>query len=500
MNITLKKTAACLAVLIMALSAFSSCSNNSVNQEYIKNVVSSADTSTEANKADKSNSPEIKVSKNSSATVINTANLFSDRDLLQTSDTSDAEKLTVSDDKTIDITDEGVYIISGSAKNCTIKVNADKNAKIQLVIDGAEIENDNFPTIYVVSCDKVFITTTDKGGSLAVNKEFTTDGDTNTDAVIFSKDDLVLNGTGTLTIYSAYGNGISTKDDLKITGGTYKMTTAKDSFEASDSISIYDGNFSIKTNKDGFHCENSEDDTLGQVYISNGSFEINAQSDGIQGTTYVQIDGGTFNITAQEGIEATYVQINGGNIIIEASDDGINASRKSSACDIVIEFNGGETTITMGQGDTDGVDSNGMIIVNGGTINVTAQLSSFDYESSAEFNGGTIIINGEEVDEIPQSMIGGPGGHGNFGGRPDGNFTPPDGFSKDNFTPPEGFSDSDFTPPDGFPDNFDTKSDTSEKFGERRDFEGNRGNFKGGQDGGFAEKNKSETGGFIEKT
>ena len=41
---------------------------------------------------------------------------------------------------------------------------------------------------------------------------------------------------------------------------------------------------------------------------------------------------------------------------------------------------------------------------------------------SAEYNGGTIIINGQQVSEIPQSMMGGGGfrggmpGDGNFGG------------------------------------------------------------------------------------
>ena len=80
----------------------------------------------------------------------------------------------------------------------------------------------------------------------------------------------------------------------------------------------------------------------------------------------------------------------------------------------------------MGDGDTDGIDANGNIIVNGGTIDVTAKMSSFDYDNTAEFNGGTIIVNGEEVDEIPQSMMGGPGGpggNGNFGGGfPGGGF------------------------------------------------------------------------------
>ena len=91
----------------------------------------------------------------------------------------------------------------------------------------------------------------------------------------------------------------------------------------------------------------------------------------------------------------------------------------------------------MGQGDTDAVDANGSIYVNGGTLNITAQMSSFDYDRTAEFNGGTIIINGSEVSEIPQSMMGSHGG--GFGGEgglnpPDGDFTPPEG----GFTPPEG--------------------------------------------------------------
>ncbi len=512
MNNTMKKTAAGLAVIIMALSSFAGCSDNGGSQEYQKRNISSTETVEEVTKSEKSSKSEKSVkaaSKGTSAAVINTSDIFSERDLSQTADTSEAKNITVSDGKTIDITDEGVYIISGSAKNCTLKINADENAKIQLVLDGAEIENDDFPAVYVVSADKVFITTTENGGSLAVNKEFTSDGETNTDAVIYSKEDIVLNGMGTLTVYSAYGNGISTKDDLRITGGTYRITSAKDAFEANDSISVCDGDFTVNTNKDAFHCENSDDDTLGQIYIAGGSFVINAKSDGIHGTTYVQIDGGTFSITSSEGIEASYVQINGGDITIDASDDGINASRKSSACDVVVEFNGGNTKITMGQGDTDGVDSNGKIIINGGTIDVTAQMSSFDYDSSAELNGGTVIVNGKEVDEIPQSMMGGPagmGGHGGFGGfsgMPDGDFTPPEGFTDDDFTPPTGF---------------DGESGATEKFGERGSFGGKadgnfnsdensgdqsgsrRGGFRGGQGGGFGEKDKSETGGFIERT
>ena len=342
--------------------------------------------------------------------------MFSTRDLTQTADLSSAKSVTVSDGKTIEITEEGVYVISGTAKDCTIKVNADSSSKIQLVLDGVTITNSSTPAIYVVSADKCFVTTTDSENTLTVTGTFTADGETNTDAVIFSKDDLVLNGSGTLNITST-DNGISGKDDIKITGGAYNITSTADAIEANDSIRICGGTFNITSSKDGLHSENDEDDTQGYIFISSGSFTINASGDAIQATTAVQIDGGTFNLTASEGIEGTYVQINDGSVYISASDDGINGSQKSRSYSTpVIEINGGEITIVMGPGDTDAVDVNGNVIVSGGTIDITGQ-SSFDYDGTAQYNGGTIIINGSQVNAIPQSMMGGGMGGGMFGGR-----------------------------------------------------------------------------------
>ena len=153
------------------------------------------------------------------------------------------------------------------------------------------------------------------------------------------------------------------------------------------------------------------------IYISGGTFTIDAEDDGIQGTTIVQIDGGTFGLSAGEAIEGTYVQINGGTIGIEASDDGINASNKSTAVSTLLEINGGELTINMAQGDTDALDSNGDLIINGGTVDITAQFA-FDFERSAELNGGTVTVNGEQVTSITNSMMGGGmmGGRGGMGG------------------------------------------------------------------------------------
>ncbi len=342
----------------------------------------------------------------------NTVDIFTERDLTLTPDLSAVQPVTLSDNSNVSVTEEGIYYLTGTAENFTVTVEADDNAKIQIVLENADIKNENFPVIYVKSADKCFITPLSEN-TLSVSGEFTADGDTNTDAVIYSKEDLVLNGTGTLTIDSPYGNGISAKDDFKAAGGTYNISCASDGIEVNDSISICGGEFNITSQKDAVHCENSDDNTLGSVFIENGTFNLNAASDGIQATTILRIDGGNFNISAAEGLEGTYIQINDGNIYIEAYDDGINAAYKSTAFDVMIEFNGGNTVIVMGAGDTDGIDANGSITVNGGTIDVTGN-SAFDCDGNAQYNGGTIIVNGTQVDSIPQSMMGGKRGGRNW--------------------------------------------------------------------------------------
>ena len=341
--------------------------------------------------------------------VLSAADLFTERDLTQNADLSGATYYTLASGQDITLTDEGVYVISGTATDVTIIVEAEDTDKVQIVLDGATITNSDAPAIYVKSADKVFITTQGEN-NLSTTGTFVADGETNLDAVIFSRDDIVLNGTGTLAISSS-ANGVSCKDDLKITGGTISIDCVEDALEANDSVRIADGDITITTPKDAIHAENDEDDTVGYVYICGGTLNIEAGDDGIHATTYVQVDGGTINLSAAEAIEGTIVQLNGGDVEVYATDDGINASYKSDSLGTpVLEINGGNLAISMAQGDTDALDSNGYLYINGGTVDINAQFA-FDFEYGAEMTGGTVYVNGEQVYEITESMMmGGPGG------------------------------------------------------------------------------------------
>lgn len=348
--------------------------------------------------------------------------LFTARDLAQTADLSEAKTLTVSDGETVTVTGSGVYVLHGSAENASVVVDAGDDDKVQLVLDGLSITNAHTPCILVENADKVFLTSAEGSeSSLTVSGKFTGDED----AAVYSRDDLVLNGLGAVTV-SSTGDGVRTSDDLKLTGGAWVVTASDTALKAHDSISVSDGVYTLTAGSDGLHAEDSDDDTTGSIAIEGGSFTIKVGDDGVHATTTVTVNGGSLDVTAAEGIEATQVVINGGSLRIQATDDGINAGRKSKSLSVKIEINGGEITIVMGAGDTDGIDSNGDLIITGGTVDVTAQ-SPFDYDGKCTHTGGAIIVNGARTDSITNQFGGGMGG-GMPGGRMGGAQGQPGGF------------------------------------------------------------------------
>ncbi len=304
------------------------------------------------------------------------------------------------------IRSSGTYLISGSFRESMIVVEAGEDDKVQLVFDGLNITNSSKPAVFVNSADKVFLTTRGDSSTLEVTGVYASHPDASLDAVIFSRSDLVINGTGSLTITSLKGNGITSKDDLKITGGVLAVHSELDGIEANDSIRIHNGGITVVSGKDGLHSENSDDPYLGYIYIRGGRLQLTAVDDGIQANSFLQIDGGRIDVErSSEGMEANLIQINDGAIDIYASDDGINAAVKGPMPAVAIAVNGGSVSVEVGPGDTDAFDANGDIYINGGRVNAVGR-STFDADRQALFNGGRVFVNGEEVSELPVSRWG----------------------------------------------------------------------------------------------
>ena len=349
------------------------------------------------------------------------------------------------DGSTITITEEGVYVVSGTLEDGQIIVDASDSDKVQIVLDGVHINCETNAAIYVREADKVFITLAkNSSNTLGGGNEYTQIDDNTVDGVIFSKSDLVCNGTGSLTIEADYKHGIVSKDDLVITGGTYKIAAADNGITAKDQIKILDGSFDIDAANSAVKAKNTDDTELGNIYIAGGIFTIEAEQDGFHATGSIVVDDGTITVNSgddgfhadldtvihggtilveksYEGLEGKRVVVNGGDITVNASDDGANAAGSgdddsnaaSSNDDSSAVVNSGDDSSISGTADGKEPPQMPPDTENGSDMQPS---QDFDPENAPsggnapqDFDPGNAPSDGD----APQKMQGGPGGGGN---------------------------------------------------------------------------------------
>lgn len=361
----------------------------------------------------------------SSISTTNNTNYFSDKDYNTQYDETTATKInllgetvSVSGDgvstteSIVTISKAGTYIISGESNGIQLKVDAEKEADIHIILNGVTMTNSNAP-INIQKANAVTITLED--GTTNTLADSNENSDEKANAVLFSKIDLIINGNGTLNIDAQKNNGIKANDTLHITGGTYHITANGNAFNVNDELNITHTNMSIDAKDDAVKVDNDDNLSVGNMFLSDNTITIKAGDDGIHASGNLVIESGTYVIeNSTEGIEGRTITIQGGDIKVYASDDGVNAANANVSQDeISFTMNGGNLFVEVGEGDTDCIDSNGNITVTGGTIQLVGQ-SGFDFDGTAVYTGGDITINGEKQSEIKNSMMMRP--QNDFGG------------------------------------------------------------------------------------
>ncbi len=296
------------------------------------------------------------------------------------------------DGSVVTITSAGKYSISGILNDGQIIVNTQDEETVYVILDGADITSSTSAPIYVSNAEKTVITLADG------TENFVTDGASyvfedadsdEPDAAVFSKDDLTINGSGSLTIHANYNNGIVSKDDLKITGGNITVNALNDGIKGRDSIAVLDGSITISAGGDGMQSTNDEDAEKGYISIEGGSFDITAGLDGIQAQTSLLVRGGEFSIVSGGGsVDSSNGGAWGGRGM-EGNPNKTTDSAKGLKAGVDLTITDGVIQISSLD---DALHSNDSITIDGGDIQLASGDDGIHADSALTINGGDLHI------------------------------------------------------------------------------------------------------------
>ncbi|MGN0349033.1 MAG: carbohydrate-binding domain-containing protein [Roseburia sp.] len=412
----MKRLIQILSIFLVLTLALSSCGKQSGSSNY-----SAAESDAPGEAMDDTSSFSSDAS-DSSAQM--TSEYFSNRDFEVGYDESESAIITLKGDTassssdavqisgtTITIMDEGTYVLSGTLNNGMIVVDSEKTDKTQLVLNGVTINSETSAAIYILQSDKVFLTTAaGTTNTLSNGGSFVAIDENNIDAVIFSKEDVTLNGSGTLVVTSPAGHGIVSKDSLALTSGSYDINCASHALAGKDDVRIANADLTIVSGKDGIHAENAEDATLGFVYIQSGTLQISSQGDGISAASYLKIEDGSFDIISGGGsangsskTSNSWGSFMGGgrhqgrgmgnlpnNTATQTATEDSSTSIKGIKSSGDMSINGGRFTINSAD---DTIHSNASLEIHGGVFALASGDDAIHADETLTVHGGTIHIS-----------------------------------------------------------------------------------------------------------
>lgn len=344
--------------------------------------------------------------------TIANANNEEDQNMERDVATSDSDNF-----KEVVIDSKGEHVLSGEYIQTQIVVDVEDD--VTLVLDNVLITNSVSAPIYIKNANSVEIKLkANTYNTLTDGVEYIENLEENINAVIYSKSDLILSGSGQLKVNSNNNDAINSNDDLTIKSGTYLINSVNDAFTSNDSLLIEDGNFKIITGEGSENAEiKVEEEPFNQGGKSPGEFqgerrlpdqdiEFDAQTTATPKQPPADFDGETF--PAIEGQTPPEFDANKPNFNTTKEDDSDKVSAKAFKTDGILTIETGEFIIDSVD---DAIHSNDELIIDNGTFEIKSGDDAIHGSNSVTINNGkfnieysyegieseTIIINDGEL-------------------------------------------------------------------------------------------------------
>lgn len=196
----------------------------------------------------------------------------------------------------------GSYLVSGDLPQGSLVVDCAENGKVILYLNGVSVYNAQGPALRVGECSPRAVISLVEGAENRLSNGtalFFEDVD-EPDGVIYSQSDLTIEGGGTLEVSAGAMNGIVSKDDLRIEGGSLRIDAPLHGIKGKDSVEISGGEITIHAGKDGVKSTNKKDPERGFLEISGGKLTVTCGDDPLSFITTCHITGGEIHLSMAE--------------------------------------------------------------------------------------------------------------------------------------------------------------------------------------------------------
>ncbi len=187
------------------------------------------------------------------------------------------------DGTTILISAPGTYRLTGTLTNGQVKVDCKDKGEVTLILDGVRIHHARGPAIEADQVKPRLRLTLAEGTEtiLSGGSAYDTNKDKEPNGVIFSRSDLLLDGSGSLRITAACYDGIVSKDDLMLSGITLTVDAARHGLRGKDSLTLTGCTIDITCGKDALRSTNDEKADRGTVTAQDCVLQITCGDDPI---------------------------------------------------------------------------------------------------------------------------------------------------------------------------------------------------------------------------
>lgn len=208
----------------------------------------------------------------------------------------------------------GDYTFTGTLDDGQIIVDAPKDAKVDIYLNGVTVNCSGSAPIKILQADGVTLHLAE--GSV---NTFTDGAASDTNACISSKDDLTIKGKGKLVVTGSTKHAIKTSNDLRIKNGELELSAKAAGLYGEDSVQLTGGNIVISSCKDGIKSVIDEGGEAGKgvVTAENAVVDIQkAQGNGIEATTSVTVTSGSIRIhSIKQAVNCRTQQITDGTVV-----------------------------------------------------------------------------------------------------------------------------------------------------------------------------------------